>query len=165
MLKKVILILGIAISLFAKSESVFPSDWKNFESITTPLSTIGALPDCNADVSSLPLIYQETVTTYCAVKPGGPGAVEILVNKTGKEAFVKRNGHYPDNATFILHLKDLKVLFVTTYHANKPMYSIYTEDGTDAANVPGSGLNPNDCRTCHTGYGAFCINGQCATKQ
>lgn len=165
MLKNVMLIISFTLSVFAQSESAFPSDWKSYESVSTPLATIGALPDCNADVSSLPLIYQETVSTYCAVKPGGPGAVEVLVNKTGKEAFTKRNGHYPDGAIFILHLKDLKVLFVTTYQGNKPMYSIYTEDGTDAANVPGSGLNPNDCRTCHTGYGAFCINGQCATKQ
>jgi len=165
MLKKVLLMLAMLSSLFAGSESGYPSDWKSYESVTTPLSVIGALPDCNADVSSLPSIYQETVATYCAVKPGGPGAVAILVGPSAKDAFAKRNGTYPDGATLILHLKDLKVLFVTTYKGNKPLYSIYTEDGQDAANAPGSGLNPNDCRTCHTGYGAFCLNGQCATKQ
>ena len=163
MLKKVLVMVAIATMLLAGSESEFPSDWKSYESVSTPLSTIGMLPDCNADVSSLPAIYQETVSTYCAVKPGGPGAVEILVNSAGKSAYVKRDGQYPDDAVYILHLKDLKVLFVTSYKANKPLYSIYTEDGQDAANVPGSGLNPNDCRTCHTGYSAFCINGQCAT--
>ena len=157
--------VSIASLLFGASESSFPADWKSYENVTTPLSVIGALPDCNADVSSLPSIYQETVATYCAVKPGGPGAVAILVNATGKDAFAKRNGTYPDGSVFILHLKDLKVLFITTYKGNKPLYSIYTEDGQDAANVPGSGLSPKDCRTCHTGYGAFCLNGQCATKQ
>jgi len=164
-LKKIMLFIAVSVVLFAGSESSYPSDWKNYESVKTPLVTIGALPDCNADVSSLPAIYQETVATYCAVKPGGPGAVEVLVNKVGKSAFTKRDGHYPDGATFILHLKDLKVLFVTTYKGNKPFYSIYTEDGQDAANKPGSGLNPRDCRTCHTGYGAFCVNGQCATQK
>ncbi len=136
MLKKLILLVAMATFVFASSEAAFPADWKKFESVTTPLSTIGALPDCNADVSSLPAIYQETVAMYCAVKPGGPGAVAILVNAIGKDSFVKRDGNYPDGASMILHLKDLKVLFVTTYNANKPLYSIYTEDGQDAANNP-----------------------------
>jgi len=63
MLKNVMLIISFTLSVFAQSESAFPSDWKSYESVSTPLATIGALPDCNADVSSLPLIYQETVST------------------------------------------------------------------------------------------------------
>jgi len=165
MFKKVLLVLAFVSSVFASSESNFPANWKNFESVNTPLAEIGALPDCNADVSTIPAIYQETIATYCAVKPGGPGAVAILVGPKAKAPFMKRDGNFPDGATMILHLKDLKVLFITTYKENKPLYSIYTEDGTDAANVPGSGLNPADCRTCHTGYGAFCLNGQCATAK
>ena len=165
MFKSVLMLVALAIIAFAGSESSFPSDWKSYKNVTTPLSIIGALPDCNADVSSLPQIYQETVATYCAVKPGGPGAVEVLVNSKAKTAFTKRDGKFPDGAGMILHLKDLKLLFITTYKANKPLYSIYTEAGQDAAGAAGSGLNPNDCRTCHTGYGAFCINGQCATKK
>lgn len=165
MLRKFLALVALATIVFAGSESGYPADWKGYESISTPLATIGALPDCSADVSSLPAIYQETVATYCAVKPGGPGAVEILVSPTAKEAFKKRDGNFPDGASMILHLKDLKVLFVTTYKGNKPLYSVYTEDGQDAANVVGSGLNPQDCRTCHTGYAAFCLNGQCATQK
>lgn len=165
MLKKILVLVAMATMLFAGSEASFPSDWKSYTNVTTPLSTIGALPDCNADVSSLPAIYQETVATYCAVKPGGPGKVAILVNNKAKSPFTKRDGKFPDGAVMILHLIDMKVLFVTTYKDNKPLYSIYTEDGQDASNVAGSGLNPNDCRTCHTGYGAFCINGQCATAK
>ena len=157
--------MAMVVSVFAASESSFPADWKSYESVKTPLAVIGALPDCNADVSSLPAIYQETVATYCAVKPGGPGAVSILVSPSAKAAFTKRDGNYPDGANLILHLKDLKVLFITTYKGNKPLYSVYTEDGKDAAGAAGSGLNPNDCRTCHTGYGAFCLNGQCATAK
>ena len=157
--------IAVVTASFGASEAAFPKNWKSFENVTTPLSLIGALPDCNADVSSLPAIYQETVATYCAVKPGGPGAVEILVSPSAKVAFTKRNGKFPDGAEMILHLKDLKVLFVTTYKGNKPLYSIYTEDGQDAAGAAGSGLNPNDCRTCHTGYSAFCLNGQCATQK
>ena len=57
----------------------------------------------------------------------------------------------------------MKTLFVTSYKNNKPLYSVYTEDGQEAASFPGSGFNPNDCRTCHTAYGSFCINGQCST--
>ena len=163
MLKKVLAFVAMATMLFGASESSFPSDWKSFESVNTTLTSIGALPGCDADVHTLPTIYQETVSTYCAVKAGGPGAVAILVNATAKDAFKKRDGKFPDGSVLILHLKDLKVLFVTTYKGNKPLYSIYTEDGTDAANKPGTGLNPNDCRTCHTGYGAFCINGQCGS--
>jgi len=165
MIKKIILVVAMVATVFGSSESSFPADWKSYKNVTTPLSVIGALPDCNADVSALPVIYQETVATYCAVKPGGPGAVEILVNTSAETPFAKRTGSYPDDAVMILHLKDLKVLFVTTYKGNKPFYSIYTEDGQDAAGAEGSGLNPNDCRTCHTGYGAFCLNGQCATQQ
>ena len=165
MLKKIILVATVAIVAFASSEAPFPADWKSYKSVKTPLAAIGALPGCDADVSSLPPIYQETVATYCAVKPGGPGAVEILVSKSAEAPYAKRDGKFPDGATTILHLKDLKVLFVTTYKGGKPLYSVYTENGQDAAGKPGSGLNPNDCRKCHTGYSAFCVNGQCATEQ
>ncbi len=163
MFKKVILTIVMVTALFAASESSYPTHWKNFASVKTTLATIGALPGCDADVSTLPAIYQETVATYCAIKPGGPGAVEILVNAIAKKAYTKRNGKFPDGATMILHLKDLKVLFVTTYKNNKPLYSVYTENGQDAAGDVGSGLNPQDCRKCHTGYSAFCVNGQCAS--
>jgi len=147
----------------ATSDASFPKDWASFTKVTTPLTTIGALPGCDADVSSLPAIYQETVATYCALKQGGPGAVEVLVSD--KEAFKSRTGNYKDNTFFILNLKELKVLFVTQWKDNKPLYGIYTHTGQDAANVLGSGLNPQDCKQCHTGYQAFCINGQCATLQ
>ena len=162
---KFLLTLSFAVTTIfaASSEASFPSNWKSFTSMSTPLSTIGALPDCNADVSALPAIYQETVSTYCAVKPGGPGAVEILASDVN--AFKTRTGTYKDKTSYILHLKDLKVLFVTEWKNNKPLYGIWTEDGKDAANVVGSGLNPQDCRTCHTGYGAFCLNGQCASSK
>jgi len=163
-MKKILLsVILTAITMFAaSSEASFPSSWKSFSSVNTPLSGIGALPGCDADVSSLPAIYQETVAMYCAVKPGGPGAVSILASDA--TAFKNRSGTYNDDTFFILHLKDLKILFVTEWKSNKPLYGIYLENGTDAANVVGSGLNPQDCRTCHTGYGAFCSNGQCASE-
>ena len=148
---------------FGASEASFPAKWKSFESMNTALTSIGALPGCDADVSSLPAIYQETVATYCAVKPGGPGAVAVLSSNPAE--FKTRNGKYSDGTFSILHLKDLKVLFVTEWKGNKPLYGIYTEDGQDAANVLGSGLNPQDCRACHTAYQAFCLNGQCASSK
>jgi hypothetical protein len=161
---KLLAVISItATTLFGASEASYPANWKSFTSMSTPLAGIGALPDCDADVSSLPAIYQETVAMYCAVKPGGPGAVAVLASDAS--AFKGRSGTYKDGTVYILHLKDLKVLFVTEWKNNKPLYGIWTEDGKDAANVVGSGLNPQDCRTCHTGYGAFCINGQCATAK
>jgi len=164
MLKFILTLLSAAL-LFAGSEAGFPANWKSFTSVNTPLTKIGALPGCDADVSSLPLIYRETVSTYCAIKPGGPGAVEVLVNQKAKDAYKKRDGKFPDGSVLILHLKDLKALFVTTYKGGKPLYSVYTEDGKDISSKKGSGLNPQDCRTCHTGYKAFCVNGQCGTEQ
>ncbi|NOQ29901.1 MAG: hypothetical protein GQ570_02135 [Helicobacteraceae bacterium] len=163
MKKIVILLTALVITAFAASETKFPANWKEFTVVNTTLADIGgALPDCSADVSAFPAIYQETIATYCAVKPGGPGAVEIIVSDV--VAYTKRDGKTPNGVVEILHLKDLKLLFVTEWIAGKPMYGIFTEDGTDAANAVGTGLNPQDCRTCHTGYEAFCINGQCGKK-
>ncbi len=151
----------LSVSLLAGSEASYPATWKEFVSVKTPLMKAGgALPGCDADVSSLPKVYQETVATYCAVKEGGPGAVEILVAPEALETYKARNGAFHDGDTLILHLKDLQVLFVTSYKGNKPLYGVYDESGKDVASSEGSGLHPNDCRTCHTGYEAFGVNGQ-----
>lgn len=155
--------VALSTMLYAGSEASFPADWKSYTSMPTPLMSIGALPGCDADVSTLPAIYQETVATYCAVKPGGPGAVDVTTNKP--DEFKKRSGNYSDGMYSILHLKDLKVLFVTEWKGNKALYGVYTEEGKDAAGAPGSGLNPQDCRACHTGYAAFCNNGLCASSK
>ena len=148
-------------TLYGISEVPYPKNWKDFAKVTTPLSKIGRIPSCNEDVSSLPDIYQEIVSIYCAVKPEGPGEVEILVSDIN--SFKNRMDKHKNGTTFILHLKDLKLLFVTTWKNNKPLYGIYIEGGQDASNVLGSGLNPTDCRICHTGYGVYCTNGQCGT--
>ena len=154
-------VMALAISSFAASEASFPAKWKEFVSVKTPLMEAGgALPGCDADVSSLPKVYQETVSTYCAVKDGGPGKVEVLVSPTALDTYKKRDGKFKDGDELILHLKDLKVLFVTSYKGGKPVYSVYDESGKDVAGDAGSGLNPADCRTCHTGYDAFGANGQ-----
>ena len=65
-----------------------------------------------------------------------------------------------------VHLKDLKVLFVTAIKGGQPAYGVFTEDGKDiAAGDPSSPLATKTCVTCHTGYQAFCINGQCGTHK
>jgi hypothetical protein len=161
-IKSIVSLMLLSTFVYGQSEMAFPKEWKSYKSVKTPLSTLGALPGCDTDVSHLPSIYQETVSTYCAIKQNGPGAVEILVSNT--KAFQSRSGNYQDGTTYILHLKDLKVLFVTQWKDNKPLYGAYTEDGIDVSNKIGSGLNPQDCRSCHTGYQAFCLNGQCATQ-
>lgn len=151
---------------FAGSETPFPSDWKSWTSASTPLTAIGALPGCDADVSSLPPIYQETVETYCAVRPEGPGAVAVLVKPDVVSAFTARSGNYPDGTNLILHLKELQLLFVTGYSGGNAQYGVFKEDGTDVTDANTDGiLGVNTCRVCHTGYAAFCVNGQCASAQ
>lgn len=140
----------------------FPKDYKSWTSATTPLSKIGALPGCDADVSTLPAIYRETVKKYCSIKPGGPGKVAILVKPSVTANYKSRSasGKFPDGSNMILHLKDLKVLFVTAHKDNQPEYAVFKEDGTEITK-PSGNLSAQACITCHTGYQAFCVNGQC----
>ncbi len=163
MLQKILLFIVISSSfLHAQSESSFPKEWQNYESRETFLTSLKSIPKCDADISDLSPIYQEMVYTYCNK---GSGEISIFVSPNAKKSFTDREGVYPDGAQLILHLKDQKILFVTTYKNNKPFYSIYKEDGSDVSTATGTGFNPNDCRSCHTGYSAFCLNGQCATQK
>ena len=152
-------VLGV-VHAGAQEAGKFPTDWKGWTKVTSPLVKIGALPGCDADVSSLPPIYQETVATYCSVKQGGPGKVAILVNPKSAGAYNARSGKYANGNNLILHLKDMKVLFVTSHKGGAPSYNIYTEEGKkiNAAQGP---LSPKTCIDCHTGYQAFCVAGQC----
>lgn len=151
---------------FAQGDAPFPEDWKSWISVSTPLTSIGALPGCDADVSSLPPIYQETVETYCGVRPEGPGAVAVLVEPTKADSYKTKSGKLSDGASMILHLKDMQILFVTGYKSGQAVYSVFKEDGTDITSVdPGSILSSQTCTTCHTGYKAFCVNGQCASGE
>lgn len=166
-MKKIVNIVSVfLLSLFviqsaqAAGETPFPADWKSWTSVTTTLTTIGALPGCDADVSSFPPIYQETVETYCAVRPEGPGAVGVLVKPDVMAGYKARDGKMADGSTMILHLKELKLLFVTGYKSGKPVYAVFKEDGTDATGAEGI-LSASACRECHSGYQAFCSNGQC----
>lgn len=170
-MKKVINIVTVGLlSLFvihsahAAGETPFPADWKSWESVTTTLTTIGALPGCDADVSTFPPIYQETVETYCAVRPEGPGAVAVLVKPDAMASYKARDGKLVEGSNMILHLKDLKLLFVTGHKNGAPAYAVFKEDGTDATGADGI-LSANTCRVCHTGYGAFCNNGQCGSMK
>lgn len=142
-----------------------PPDWASWPAVKTPLMEAGgALPACDANVSSLPPIYQETVKTYCGVKPGGPGKVAILVRPDAAKAYSARDGKFPDGANLILHLKDIKAIFLTTHSGGKPSYSVHTEDGKDVTAASGP-LAASTCVTCHTGYQAFCVGGQCGAKK
>ena len=159
-LMTLLLLISFSAGLMAAD---YPANWKSWTKVNTALGQIGALPGCDADVSSLPAIYRETVAIYCAVKPGGPGKVEILVNPKSMKTYAKRNGKFKNGPQMILHLIDLKALMVTLYKNGVPYYKVYTEAGKDitGANAP---LAANTCVECHTGYQAFCINGQCGTK-
>lgn len=142
-----------------------PADWTKWPAVKTPLMEAGgALPGCDANVSSLPPIYQETVKVYCGVKPGGPGKVAILVRPDAMKAYAARDGKFPDGANLILHLKDMKAIFLTTHKGGAPGYSVHTEDGKDVTS-PNGPLAASTCVTCHTGYQAFCKGGQCGAKK
>lgn len=161
-----IALLGLVSSLSASavSDAPYPADWKSWTPVNTALTQIGALPDCKADVSKMPPIYQKTVETYCAVKAGGPGKVAILVKPESVAAYQARTGKLPDGSNLILHLKDMKVLFVTAHKDGKPVYGVYTEDGKDIAAASGP-LAPSTCVACHTGYQSFCKGGQCGVAK
>lgn len=162
-------ILSRALLLFCLASlaqaATLPGDWAKWPAVKTPLMEAGgALPGCDANVSSLPPIYQETVKVYCGVKPGGPGKVAILVRPEAMKGFSARDGRFPDGANLILHLKDMKAVFLTTHTGGKPSYSVHTEDGKDVTAASGP-LAAQTCVTCHTGYQAFCKAGQCGAKK
>lgn len=165
-MKKVLGLMLLASALIgaaaanAASEAAYPADWQKWSSVSTTLTKIGALPGCDADVGTLPLIYQETVATYCNVRQGGPGAVAVLVNPAVKSIYEARVGKFPDGPAMILHLKDMKVLFVTGHKDGQAQYGVYTEEGKDISAESGP-LAMETCRACHTGYTAFCVEGQC----
>jgi hypothetical protein len=161
-LLKILTLMVVACQVNAAS---LPDDWAKWTVVKTPLMEAGgALPACDANVSSLPPIYQETVKTYCGVKPGGPGKVAILVRPDVMKAYTARDGKFPDGANMILHLKDMKAIFLTSHSGGKPVYSVHTEDGKDVTAASGP-LAAATCLTCHTGYQAFCVGGQCGAKK
>jgi len=160
-------ILQLALFLLAGQvlAADLPANWSTWTQVKTPLMEAGgALPGCDANVSSLPTIYQETVKTYCGVKPGGPGKVAILVRPEVMKNYASRDGKFPDGANMILHLKDMKAIFLTTHQGGKVSYSVHTEDGKDVTAASGP-LSAGTCTTCHTGYQAFCVGGQCGAKK
>lgn len=156
--------LALVASAVAGSATPFPSDWKSWTPMNTTLTGIGALPDCSADVSKLPPIYQKTVETYCSVKPGGPGKVAVLVKPSAGSNYASRSGKFTDGSNMILHLKDMKVLFVTGHKNGADVYGVFTEDGKDITAASGP-LAADTCATCHSGYQAFCKSGQCGTRK
>lgn len=163
-MKKLLATFSMLLFACASQAAELPADWSKWTSVKTTLTGIGALPGCDANVAALPPIYQETVKTYCGTRPGGPGKVAVLVRPEVMDAYSARNGKFPDGANMILHLKDMKAIFLTTHKGGKPVYSVHTEDGKDAT-APNGPLAAATCNTCHTGYQAFCKGGQCGAKK
>lgn len=158
------LILGLSFADAKAEADPFPGDWAKWSKPSTPLTALGALPGCDADVKALPPIYQETVATYCNVRPGGPGKVEVLVNPSSAATYKSRKGNYADGSNLALHLIDMKILFVTSHKDGKPIYNVYTEDGKNITADKGP-LSPATCQNCHSGYTAFCVSGQCGKEK
>jgi len=160
-MKKILMALMVILPLhlFAMQVADYPADWKSYSKVNTKLAQMGFLPDCKASKAGLDEIFAETVNTYCGVAEKGPGRVEVLVNNITE--FENKNGKYSNNTNFILHLIDMKLLFVTSYADGKIRYGVYTEEGKMVKGKRKSGLHPRDCRSCHNLYKDDCYYGQC----
>ena len=154
-------LLLIFITPFSYAEIQISSDYKDWTKVKTPLTQIGYIPSCEADISQLPEIYQETVYTYCDLKEDGPGRVEVLVKPELVEKYKTRSNDYPDGINFILRLLDMNVFLATGHNDGTPFYKVFTDDLKDITEEFGP-LSPETCRACHTGYDGYCIQGQCA---
>lgn len=164
-MKKTIMLLIVMITAFSSStvlaeDMTFPSDWKNWTQMETRLSSVSALPSCEADVALLPQIYQQVVETYCTLKLGGPGKVDVLVNPAVVKNYKARDGKFPDGVNMILRFRGVKLLLITAHQGGKPVYAVFNEDGKNVTQANGP-LSVETCRNCHTGYQSYCINGQC----
>lgn len=148
----------LLVAAAAVSAGSLPDDWREWRAVDTPLARIGALPGCDADVSSLPSIYQRTVYLYCDVRPEGPGEVRVLVSDSALPAYHFRNRNFPDGAQAALHLSDLGMLMVTTWEEGTPVYQVFTEDGEEITADDGP-LSAGACAECHTD--PSCVAGQC----
>jgi len=161
---------GLVSFAAASSEASYPFDWKKYTQVKTPLvKEKGAIGGCEEDIKSLPEHYKELFSTYCGVTPEGLGKIEVLVKPSTLPVYEAFTGDFDSNDSMVMHLKDLKLLFVTEYEKlpkrrfgkrkfnSKPLYGIYDEEGNEMAGAPGSGINPGDCRKCHSSSG---INGQ-----
>lgn len=139
-----------------------PENWSDWEAADTPLAQIGTLPGCDADVSSLPDVYQRTVALYWDVRPEGPGKVNGLASESALPSYQARNGEFPDGAKAALHLSDLGLLMVTTYEGGTRVYQVFKEDGEETTAEDGP-LSADACASCHVD--ASCIDGQCGAIQ
>jgi hypothetical protein len=153
-----LLTLSLLCSASTLQAGALPDDWRTWTAVDTRLAKLGALPGCDADVSSLPSIYQRTVGLYCGVRPEGPGKVRVLVSQSALPAYHFRNGEFPEGAQAALHLSDLGLLMVTTYENGAPVYQVFKEDGEEVTAEEGP-LSAAACASCH--LDPSCINGQC----
>ena len=156
-------ILGFAAASAHAGEVPFPADWKNWKKHEdTRLSAKPQLPGCEMDVALFPPIYQKVIETYCNLKGGSsPGKVEILVDPAVEASYLARDGKMPDGSHLALHFRDIKLLLVTGWNGGKPGYATYTDDGKEVTNP--ATLQPETCRSCHTGFQSYCKNGQCGS--
>jgi len=152
-------------SLNAHAEEIaYPADWQSWTEMKTRLSSITALPNCEADVALFPQIYQQVVETYCVLRLNGPGKVDVLVKPSVVKSYETRDGKMPDGVNMILRFRGVKLLLVTAHTNGKPHYAVFNEDGKNVT-PPSGPLAAETCENCHTGYRAYCVNGQCGKKR
>ena len=138
----------------------FPSDWKTWVPVVTPGVKMGSIPNCNADVSRLPDIYQDMISTYCSLRENGPGKIKVLIRPSALNAFKTKSGKFEDGYNLMWYLSDLKILFATYHIKGKPHYNVFLEDGKKITKETGP-LSSKTCQECHSGFKAFCTAGQC----
>ena len=153
------------VSLSVQAQDIpLPADWNKWPEVQTRLSSVAALPSCEADVALLPPIYQKVVETYCVLKLNGPGKVDVLVNPAVLKSYEARDGNMPDGVNMILRFRGVRLLLVTAHQGGKPVYTVYNEDGKNVTQ-PSGPLAVETCVSCHTAYQSYCKNGQCGSKK
>lgn len=126
----------------------------------TKTISLDMFPDCGVNVLGAggDDILQQTVDTYCAVKPGGYIG---YVNPKVMDIYKKKGNKYPDGKLSVLVFKKIGATFTTDIVNGQPVYDVVAiADGKSIASKDkGHPLNPETCATCHlTAQKGVCKN-------
>lgn len=161
-MKKVALLsFAVAFLAFTAEVAVAGNYWDNWPKGQAK----GAVPPCGTQVVPLGFddILQDTVDTYCALKPG---LYTSYINPNAMNVYQTKGSNYPDGKTAILEFKDIGVAFATDFKNGKPVYDvIIIETGKSAAsNEAEHPLNPATCAACHISYDNLCPGWVCGKR-
>ncbi|MBI5874469.1 MAG: hypothetical protein HZB81_01235 [Deltaproteobacteria bacterium] len=116
----------------------------------TKTISLDIFPDCGINVLGAggDDVLQQTVDTYCAVKPGGYIG---YVNPKVMDIYKKKGNKYPDGKLAVLVFKKIGAAFTTDIVNGQPVYDVVAiADGKSIASKEAKHpLNPATCATCH----------------